>query len=146
MPSNPDSQFAFRSVEMAEFYDANFKMAETSIGSRSQAAKRDLERYRFVLEDELKRVVLAKEEAIALYSAFNGCNTSHIEELPILRNGVISEVKETHPHLKNLPGIIMALSPAQWVAVVDACNRVGAGSHRIENLGSELKRVGLCNK
>lgn len=32
----------------------------------------------------------------------------------------------------------------EWVAVVDACDRVGSSKYHIEDLSEELRRVGLC--
>ena len=117
MPSKipPDSQFGFRDLALARFYDANFRMAVTKIGNRSQAAKRDLERYRSLLAVELKQLALTEADAIALFSG--------------IRNG--ASAKEDFPQL--------ALSAAQWLAVVDACDRVQDGKPLVE----ELKRVGL---
>jgi hypothetical protein len=147
MPTNPDSGFHFRDLELADYYRANYKDESKTDGQlRSLLAKRDLERYQWVMRSELLRLVFSEAEAIALWSALNGCNTAHVEQLDILRNGVISEIAEDveeNPALLNLKGKLIALSPSQWFAVIDACDRVGAGSYQIENLADELKRVGL---
>lgn len=143
MPSNPDSSFAFRDIGLAKFYRENY---QSDRKARSLIAKRDLERYHWLLQQELLKVLLTEAEAIALWSALNGCSTTDTETLDILRNGIISEVAEAAedtPELQNLQGILMALSPGQWFAVIDACDRVGAGAYHVENLADELKRVGL---
>lgn len=137
MPSNPDSQFAFRSLELAEYYDENFNLAPTPIGSRSQAAKRDIERYRHLLEVSLP--TFSEDEAIALWDALNGCSTNDVETLGVLQQGIATELD------RKLAQRIKALSFIEWLAVVDACDRVGANGYQIENLTKELKRVGLIS-
>lgn len=141
MPSNPDSGFHFRDMNLAQYYDRNYGRSQRSI-----AAKQNIERYRWLMEAELKRVILTKVEAVTLWNALNGCNTSHVETLGILRNAVISEIAEVSQdnlQLQNLKGIVAAMSPGQWIAVIDACDRVGGGKYHVEDLGAELVKVGL---
>jgi len=121
MPSNPDSRVEFRDVELAQFYDENFGRDR-----RSLAAKQDLERYRFLLERSLPK--LSEEEALSLWFALNGSKTSHIEMLPILQQSVISELIECSQ--VELAHKVKDWSLVQWFAVVDACDRVGAGSYK----------------
>jgi hypothetical protein len=141
MPSNPDSSIHFRDAELVEYYDENYERSQ-----RHQVAKRDFRRYQWLLGEELKRVSLAEAEAIALWSALNGCNTSHVETLGVLRSAILSEAAEAtqdKPGLANLKTVIAAMSPGQWMAVIDACDRVGGEKYHVENLATELKRVGL---
>jgi hypothetical protein len=134
MPSNPDSRIEFRDVELAQFYDENFTRDQ-----RSLAAKRDLERYRYLIEESLPK--LSESEAIALWTALNGINTSHVETLPILKQSVISELVEDGQ--TELAHKIKEWKLCQWFAVVDACDRVGGGTYYVDDLSEELKRVGI---
>jgi len=135
MPSNPDSQFAWRDNDLAIFYNKNFGNSPSPLGARSQATKRDIQRYRWLLELSLPK--FAPDDAVAIFAALNGCNTSHSETLEALQQGVASEIGES------LGNKIRALSLAQWLAIVDACDRVGAGEYFVQDLDSELRRVGL---
>lgn len=128
-----DTGFHFRDADMASTYDAAYGRDRRSI-----AAKQNLERYQLILEGSI--VQFEEEEAIALWSALNGANTSHVEMLTILKQSVISELEE-YPDLRHK---LKDLSVAQWVAVVDACDRVGVEGYHIEDLSTELRRVGLC--
>jgi hypothetical protein len=133
MPSKPDSQINFRACELAEFYDQSHGRDR-----RHQAAKIDLERYRFLIEESLPK--LSEEEAIALWVALNGVNTSHIEMLPILKQSVIGELGDV-----DLIHKIKEWSLVEWIAVIDACDRVGGGKYHVDNLSEELRRTGLID-
>jgi hypothetical protein len=135
MPSNPDSRIEFRDVELAQFYDENYGRDR-----RSLAAKLDIERYRYLVEQSIPR--LNEQEAIAIWTALNGSNTSHTETLPILQQSVISELIEALQI--ELAHKVKDWSLWQWFAVVDGCDRVGGGKYQVEDLGKELHRVGLC--
>jgi hypothetical protein len=137
MPSNPDSTFQFRDVTLAKFYDNEFGRQQ-----RWLTAKRDLERYRYMLSTSIPP--LTPDEAVKLWACFNGSNTSHTEMLPTLQQAVIAELLEQNEI--ELAHKIKDWSLCQWLAVIDACDRVGAGSYRIENLARELRRVGLANQ
>ena len=126
---------------MALFYDENFGRDR-----RHMAAKQDVERYRWMLQQELARVSLSKAEAIALWTALSGCNTSHADMLGVLKTSVLSDIKdaaESRPELKTLATTLIALTPCQWLALVDACDRVGAGLYHVDDRPAELRRVGL---
>lgn len=111
MPNNPDSQFSFRDVRLAQFYDENYGRDR-----RHQAAKSDLWRYRVLMQESLPKV--SKSEAIALRAALNGANTSRVEMLPILKQSVISELSELEDTLIHK---IKEWSLSEWIAVIDAC-------------------------
>jgi hypothetical protein len=130
---NPDTQFNFRDATLATYYNDNYGTSPTGISVRSLKAKRDLERYHLLLKEALP--IFTKEDAIAIFSALNGCNTSHVDMLAILQQGI-----ELEPSLKTK---IVELSLCQWLAIVDACDRAGAASYQVENLSIELGRVGL---
>lgn len=140
MPSNPDSSFHFRDVEFAEFYDRNFGRQQ-----RYLAAKRDVERYRFILEQALVSLDLTENDAIAIWHALNGCNTSHTKELNLLKSAVIDGLEDSPVPVERygLSQKIANMSMAEWLAVVDACERVGGGAYQVDNLVEELKRVGI---
>jgi hypothetical protein len=130
--NNPDSQINFRHNKLAEFYDENYGRDR-----RHQAAKSDLERYRFLVEKSLPN--LSESEAISLWSALNGVNTSHVEMLSILKQSVISELEDIELIHK-----VKEWSLVEWIAVIDACDRVGCGRYYVENLSEELQRIGIC--
>ncbi len=137
MPSNPDSRIAFRDVKLAAFYDANYQRE-----FRSMAAKLDVERYRFLIAQSLPQ--LNQEESIALWTALNGSNTTHVEMLPILQQSVVSALIESE--FFELAHKVKEWALWQWFAVVDGCDRVGRGKYQVEDLSDELKRVGLCTE
>jgi hypothetical protein len=130
---NPDTQFNFRDAALATYYNDSYGTSPTGISIRSLKAKRDLERYHLLLKEALPK--FTEEDAIAIFSALNGCNTSHPDMLAILQQGL-----DLEPSLRTK---IAGLSPCQWLAIVDACDRVGAGCYRRQNLSIELGRVGL---
>ena len=134
--SNPDSSIRFRSKELALVLDSR-----KGRSARNIEAKIMLERYILIMEDALRQTTLTKEEAIAVWSALDGCSTAHTEQLPILYQGTLFELKDTCP---SAYGQALAWDMAQWIAVVDACDRVGGGSYHVGDLGAELARVGLC--
>jgi hypothetical protein len=136
MPSNPDSQINFRSAAMAEHLDGYEGRQR-----RNQVAKICLERYQLLVQDGLRKAKLMPDEAIAVWQSLNGVNTSHPEMLPILYQGMLNELRESCPSAYE---IAACWTLADFVAVVDACDRVGGGEYHIENLEDELKRVGLC--
>jgi hypothetical protein len=131
---NPDTQFNFRDATLATYYNVNYGTSPTGISVRSLKAKRDLERYHLLLKEALP--TFTEEDAIAIFSALNGCNTSHADMLATLQQGL-----DLEPSLK---AKIVGLSLCQWLAIVDACDRVGAGRYRRQNLAGELRRVGLA--
>jgi hypothetical protein len=135
MPSNPDSRLAFRDADIAEFYDENYGRDR-----RHQQVKIDVERYRYLIEQSMPK--LNKEEAIALWSALNGSNTSHAKTLSILQQSVAVELSVDGQ--LELAHKVKEWSLWQWFAVVDGCDRVGSGKYEIEYLATELKKVGLC--
>jgi hypothetical protein len=131
---NPDTQFNFRDAALATYYNDNYGTSPTGISVRSLKAKRDLERYHLLLKEALPR--FTEEDAIAIFSALNGCNTSHADMLATLQQGL-----DLEPSLK---AKIVGLSLCQWLAIVDACDRVGMGGYQVENLQIELRRVRLA--
>jgi hypothetical protein len=131
---NPDTQFNFRDATLATYYNVNYGTSPTGISVRSLKAKRDLERYHLLLKEALPK--FTEKDAIAIFSALNGCNTSHVDMLTILQQGL-----DLEPSLKTK---ILELSLCQWLAIVDACDRAGAGRYRRQNLSAELGRVGLA--
>lgn len=137
MPSNPDSVINFRDIDLAQFLDG-YEGRE----HRHKNAKQMLRRYRWLMEGTLADIAMQPTAAIALWNELNGCHTRHSEELPILQQSIASALHEQGYEALALS--IRAMLPCQWVAVVDACDRVGGGSYRIENLEDELRRVGLC--
>lgn len=120
----------FRDKKLVDFYDTNF-----GTDRKHLAAKIDLNRYRWLLEQELPQFEVS--DAIALWSGLNGTNTSHEEMLPILQKSIASDLEGA------LKARVLSLSKVEWVAVIDACDRVGGGNYRVDDLASELKRVGL---
>jgi hypothetical protein len=84
---------------------------------------------------------LSEREAIAVWSSLNGTNTSHVEMLPILQQSVVNELIEDGQI--ELAHKIKDWDLWQWIAVVDACDRVGGGKYRVEDLAEELTRTGL---
>lgn len=137
MPSNPDSGFHFRDAVLAQVFDENYGRDRRSI-----AAKQSVERYEWLMQEILQEVQVEESEAIALWSALNGASTSHPETLPILKQSVTSELKEDGH--KDLALKVSNWHLCQWIAVVEACDRVGKGNNSISDLSAELKRVGLC--
>jgi hypothetical protein len=133
--SNPDSKLEFRDLQLAAYYDANYGRSQ-----RSLAAKRDLQRYQFLMQSALPK--LAIEDATAIWAAINGCSTTHVEMLPILQQSIAADLRESGRSSLGIKADGWDL--LQWIAVVDACDRVGGGTFAIENLGRELKRVGLA--
>jgi hypothetical protein len=135
MKKNPDTQFNFRSADLAEYYRENYGDSPSPISIRSLKAKSNLERYRLILEEALPQ--FTEEDAIAIFSALNGINTSHPEMLAILQQGIELD----SPFREK----VQSLSFVEWIAVVDACDRVGGGTYQIDDLASELRRVGILN-
>jgi hypothetical protein len=127
----PDTTINFREKKLAEFYDINFGRDR-----RHASAKIDVSRYRWLLTECLP--VFTEDDAVDIWSALNGANTSHEDMLPILQKSVASELTEP------LRSRVIGLSRVEWLAVVDACDRVGGGSLHFP-LVAELKRVGLCS-
>lgn len=134
MPNKPDSLFSFRAVDLARLYDASHGRSH-----RHQAAKVALERYHFLLKEALPQ--LTEAEAIALWSALNGANTSHTETLPALQQSTAGELLEDG--MTELALKVKGWTPTQWIAAVDACDRVGNEQYRIVDLPAELTRAGL---
>jgi len=137
MPSNPDSGIHFRDKELAEWLDGYAGREQ-----RYQSAKQMLERYRWLVDQALSEVAMFPDAAISLWSELNGCHTRHPEELPILQQSVAIALQETGHEALALS--VRSMGLLHWVAVVDACDRVGGGSYQVENLEDELRRVGLC--
>lgn len=111
--------------------------------SPGAAAKQIVDRYQLIVSEDLKKLKFTEDEAVAIWSALNGSNTSHVEMLEVLKKSVISDLIDGKRI--ELAERLKTLSFCQWIAVIDACDRVGAGSYQIGDLAKELKRVGLIN-
>lgn len=146
MPSNPDSLFAFRDVELAELYDSTFSRT-----NRYQAAKLRLKRWEIAIGFLLEDINLTVEEAQVLHylvTSYPSYSEDTLENLQInlqlMRMSIIDSFTEYEKvELKPLAEKIEGWSFPQWLAVLDACDRVGGGKYHIENIDQELKRVGL---
>jgi len=136
MPSKPDSGIHFRDQHLAEHLDGYHGRDQ-----RYQTAKHLLRRYRWFMEATLADIAMQPIAAIALWIELNGCHTRRPEELPILQQSVASALHDSGHEA--LAASIKALSLVQWLAVVDACDRVGNGSYQVDDLEDELKRAGL---
>ena len=138
VPSNPDSRIQFRDIRLADWLDEY-----AGRDRRSQVAKQMIDRYRLILDDGLRYARLTEDEAIDLWSVVNGCNLSHAEQLPILWNSIISELREQE---KDVWIKVQTWRLPTWIAALDACQRVGWGSCSIHDLPAELARVGLLDQ
>lgn len=118
MPSNPDSGIHFRDQHLAQHLDTY-----EGRDNRYSTAKQLLRRYRWLMEQTLEGITMQPAIALALWWELNGCDVRTPEELPILQQAIVSALKEAgHPIAAEG---IQRLSLLQWVAVVDACQRVG---------------------
>ena len=129
MPSSPDSAINFRDAGLATHLD--------SYGGRDQRhqrAKQCLQRYQFLMERLLPPLPL--EEARSLWVELNGSKVTDAEMLPLLKSGVISALIEDGKH--ELAKRLRDFGLAEWIAIVDACDRVGSNTYRVENLDAEL--------
>ena len=137
MPSNPDSGIHFRDQHLAEWLDSY-----QGRDMRYQTAKEMLRRYQWLMQQALSEVAMQPAGAIALWSELNGCSTRNLDELPILQQSVASALHESGHEALALS--VKSMELLHWVAIVDACDRVGNSNYHIENLEDELRRVGLC--
>ena len=134
MPSNPDSMVSFRDTETADYLDSRQGREQ-----RHQQAKWCLQRYQLLMEQTIVSLGFTLADALAIWSELNGSSLTHAEMLPVMKLGVISALKEDGN--SELASKLEAFSLVQWLAVVDACDRVGAGAYTVDDIDGELKRV-----
>lgn len=136
MPSNPNTSINFRDLELSKRLDARAGRSQ-----RHQQAKICLGRYQELIDSALSELseVFALEDLRHLWTAVHGCNTYHAEMLPVMRHGVCAELRDDGH--ADVAETIESLDLLAWFAVVDACDRVGAGGKTVKDIDAELIRV-----
>jgi hypothetical protein len=135
-------QIAFRASDLAGPLAARAGEAL----SAPRVAKRDLARYYALLDRELTRLRLSREDAVALVAVTRGWESS-AETDP---RGLLHELADADPDEVAVPADLIprltAAGQASLLAVLDACERYWREPSRADDPIGALARVGLTRE
>jgi hypothetical protein len=120
---------------LIQFRDEELKQLLLEIDtSPSTSARWIIEAYlEWVLPDTLRRLAFTEEEAFMLWNDLNGVRFSP-DTLQLMWANIEDE---------GLQGKVKGLSLGEVLAIAISIKRVGGQSYHVDDLSSELKRVGL---